>query len=49
MQLEKDDIKGIHGPNERISISTYKSAINFYFDFYNHLSNNNSDFYKHEL
>ena len=37
-ELENEDLKGIHGPNERISFENYKTAINFYYDFYNHLS-----------
>jgi len=50
MEMEKEDIKGIHGPNERISIKGYKSLINFYYDFYNHLTESIDDSYlQHEL
>ena len=49
-QMTKEETLGIHGPNERISLESYKMAINFYFDFYRHLSDylDNSNIH-HEL
>ena len=37
LKMEKEEIKGIHGPNERIPVSAYEEAINFMFDLYQHL------------
>lgn len=50
MKMDKADIKGIHGPNERILVESYGTAINFYYDFYHHLSDTiDTSYLPHEL
>ena len=35
-------MSGIHGPDERISIAAFEEAINFCYDFYDHLDDSSS-------
>ena len=37
MKMESAEVSGIHGPDERISISAFEEAVNFCYDFYAHL------------
>ena len=37
MKMEKSELPGIHGPNERVKTTSYTECINFLYDLYNHL------------
>merc|ERR1712227_1064869 len=34
MKMESNEVSGIHGPDERISVAAFEEAINFCYDFY---------------
>ena len=37
LKMDKSDIGGIHGPNEKIQLYSYQETINFIFDFCKHI------------
>ena len=37
LKMDKTEIGGIHGPNEKIELYSYQETINFIFDFCKHI------------
>ena len=37
LKMNVKELPGIHGPDERISVTSFGEAINFFYDFYAHL------------